>query len=193
MTKIVLASQSPRRKQILQWAQVDFEVITRATPETYPPGMDPASVAVHIARQKLEAVRDLARDHIIIAADTIVVMGDEIIGKPLSKDHAIEILKKLGGKKHGVITGVVLENSGKEIAFAERTEVEFYDLSMEEIHYYIDNFQPYDKAGAYAIQEWIGVRSIKAIEGDFYNVMGLPISKVLRALKTFEPSVGHNF
>ncbi|GAC1419998.1 MAG: Maf-like protein [Flavisolibacter sp.] len=192
MTKIVLASQSPRRKQILQCAQVDFEVLTRATPETYPPGMDPSSVAVHIARQKAEAVRDLARDHIIIAADTIVVMGDEIIGKPQNKDHAIEILQKLGGKTHGVITGVVLENKDKVIAFAERTEVEFYDLSMQEIHYYIDNFQPYDKAGAYAIQEWIGVRSIKAIEGDFYNVMGLPISKVLRALRAFEPSFGHN-
>ncbi len=184
MEKIVLASGSPRRKQLLEWAEVDFQVLVKETPETYPPGMAVTDVPVHIARNKALAVQpsvDTAR--IIVAADTVVVLGEEIIGKPRDRDDAVGILSRLAGRRHEVITGVVLLKGGEEQAFADRTAVWFYDLSQGEIEAYVDRYRPYDKAGAYAIQEWIGVVGIQKIEGDFYNVMGLPVSRVVRALR----------
>lgn len=184
MTKIVLASQSPRRKQLLEWAEVDFEIIVESTDETYPDGLHPEEVAVHIARQKAAAVRSKT-DKTILAADTIVVLGDEIIGKPKDRDDAVAILTKLSGSHHQVITGVVVTNGQKEISFADVTDVEFHPLDTTQLSFYVDKYQPYDKAGAYAIQEWIGVVGIKCIRGDFYNVMGLPVSRVVQALKTF--------
>ena len=182
MANIILASQSPRRKQLLEWAEVDFEVVVQSTDETYPPGLEPDEVAVHIAREKAEAVKSKAPDKTIIAADTIVVLGKEIIGKPRDRNDAISILKKLSGNHHKVITGVCIIQRDKEISFADVTDVEFHALSQEQIEFYIDRYQPYDKAGAYAIQEWIGVVGIKCVNGDFYNVMGLPVSRVVRAL-----------
>lgn len=181
MTKIVLASQSPRRKQLLQWAEVDFEIIIEPTEETYPEGLTPEEVAMHIARQKAAAVRNKT-DKTILAADTIVVLGDEIIGKPKDRDDAVTILQKLSDAHHKVITGVVIVNGEKEIAFADVTDVEFHPLTDSQLQFYVDKYQPYDKAGAYAIQEWIGVVGIKCINGDFYNVMGLPVSRVVQAL-----------
>ena len=181
---IVLASGSPRRKQLLEWAEVNFEVIVRDTPETYPPGMAVSDVPVHIARNKALAVQALvAPGRVVVAADTVVVLDDEIIGKPRDRDDAVAILSRLAGRQHAVITGVVLLQDGEEQAFADRTAVWFHELSRHEIEGYVDRYKPYDKAGAYAIQEWIGVVGIQKIEGDFYNVMGLPVSRVVQALK----------
>lgn len=181
MTNIVLASQSPRRKQLLQWAEVDFEIIVEPTEETYPEGLTPEEVAVHIARQKALVVRNKTAKT-ILAADTIVVLGKEIIGKPKDRDDAVNILQKLSGAHHKVITGVVILAGEKETSFADVTNVEFHSLTKEQLSFYVDKYKPYDKAGAYAIQEWIGVVGIKCINGDFYNVMGLPVSRVVQAL-----------
>lgn len=185
MQKIILASQSPRRKQLLEWAEVPFEIIVKETDESYPAGLPVAAVAVHIAKNKALAIQQSNSINIpILAADTIVVLNNEIIGKPKDREDAINILTKLSGQKHSVITGVVILYQDKEITFADTTEVEFYDLTSEELCFYVDKYQPYDKAGAYAIQEWIGVVGIKSISGDFYNVMGLPVSKVVQAINS---------
>ncbi len=184
MNSIILASQSPRRKQLLQWAEIDFDIVVKETNESYPASLSVEDVAVHIARNKaLEVKKILDDEKIIIAADTIVVLDNEIIGKPKDREDAIGILSRLSGNRHVVITGVVIIQKEKEIAFADTTEVWFNALSKEQIEFYIDKYKPYDKAGAYAIQEWIGVIGIKNIKGDFYNVMGLPVSRVVQALK----------
>jgi septum formation protein len=183
MQKIILASQSPRRKQLLEWAEVPFEIIVQETDESYPANLSPTEIAIHIAKNKALAVKQSHNIIIpILAADTIVVLQNEIIGKPKDREDAISILIKLSGNKHQVITGVVILTSDKEIAFADITEVEFHHLTQTQIEFYIDKYKPYDKAGAYAIQEWIGVVGIKSIYGDFYNVMGLPVSRVVKEL-----------
>lgn len=187
MERIILASQSPRRKQLLEWAEVEFDVMVKETDELYPSTLETEKVPVYIARNKALAVKDeLSHDRIILAADTIVVLNDEIIGKPSGKDAAIETLSKLSGQIHKVITGVVLMNGQQELSFEDITEVQFHTLTQEQIAYYVDHYKPYDKAGAYAIQEWIGVIGIKKVTGDFYNVMGLPVSRVVKAIKQFE-------
>ncbi|HVW59946.1 MAG TPA: Maf family protein [Puia sp.] len=181
--RIVLASGSPRRKQLLEWAEVDFEVIVADTPETYPAGLPVGLVPVHIARNKALAVKkQLSPDRIVLAADTVVVLEGDIIGKPRDRDDAVSILTRLAGNQHEVITGVILACGEQEIAFADSTDVYFHELTRKQIENYVDKYRPYDKAGAYAIQEWIGVVGIRAIEGDFYNVMGLPVSRVVQEL-----------
>ena len=183
ISKIILASQSPRRKQLLEWAEVPFEIIVQATDESYPPNLSVDEIAIHIARNKALAVQKNNNTGItILAADTIVVLQNEVIGKPKDRADAVNILSKLSGQKHTVVTGVVIFTGGKEIAFADTTAVEFHPLTQSQIEFYVDKYKPYDKAGAYAIQEWIGVVGIKAITGDFYNVMGLPVSRVVQAL-----------
>lgn len=184
MQQIVLASQSPRRKQLLEWAEIPFTIVVKETDETYPAGLSMEEVAVHIARNKALAVRQqMADDAIILAADTIVVLDGQVIGKPKDKDDALRILAALSGQQHQVITGVVILHPGGETAFADVTQVDFHPLTAEQIAFYVDKYQPYDKAGAYAIQEWIGVVGIKSVRGDFYNVMGLPVSRVVMALR----------
>ena len=186
MQPIILASASPRRKQLLEWAEIEFEVVTRKTPETWPAGMPVPEVPVHIARKKALAVRNATgSDKLIMAADTVVVLKEEIIGKPKDRADAIGILSRLAGNKHEVITGVAILLGDREFTFADTTAVWFHDLTLNEIENYVDRYKPYDKAGAYAIQEWIGVVGIRRIEGDFYNVMGLPVSRVVRALREF--------
>jgi septum formation protein len=186
MNKIILASQSPRRKQLLEWAEVPFEIVVKETDEAYPEGMKVDEVAVHIARNKALAVHDIvAPGSVVLAADTIVVLNERIIGKPKNQADAIAILSDLAGSKHAVITGVVIRQEEKEIAFADTTEVLFHELSKEQIEFYVEKYKPFDKAGAYAIQEWIGVVGIKSVNGDFYNVMGLPVSRVVRELNKF--------
>ena len=183
MHRIILASGSPRRRQLLEWAEIDFDVFVRETAETWPAGLPVVDIPVHIARNKALAVKqDFAPERTILAADTVVVLQDEIIGKPRDREDAIDILSKLAGRRHEVITGVVILCGQEEIAFADRTAVWFHELTRTEIEGYVDRYKPFDKAGAYAIQEWIGVVGIKGIEGDFYNVMGLPVSRVVRAL-----------
>lgn len=188
MTKIVLASASPRRKLLLEWAELDFDILSRETDESFPPGTDPANAAIYIARGKAHATLEMdlykryEQQIPVLAADTIVVLDGEIIGKPANREEAINILSKLSGKKHLVITGVVILLGEKEISFSDTTEVVFHSISFNDICYYVDKYKPFDKAGAYAIQEWIGVVGIKSINGDFYNVMGLPVSRIVNAI-----------
>src|SRR6185503_11930033 len=184
MKTIILPPQSPRCKQLLEWAEVPFEVYVKETDERFPPGLKPDEVAIFIARNKALAVqKERSSDEIILAADTIVVLNESIIGKPVHREEAISILLALSGEIHKVITGVVIRKGDNEISFADTTEVEFHDLSEKQIEFYVDKYKPYDKAGAYAIQEWIGVVGIKSVKGDFYNVMGLPVSRVFKALQ----------
>lgn len=183
MQKIILASQSPRRKQLLEWAEVPFDIIIHPTDESYPAHLPADEIAIHIARNKALAIVQMVQPALpVLAADTIVVLNGEIIGKPANRADAMIILGKLSGQKHQVITGVVILNNHTEIAFADITDVEFHALTNKQIEFYVDKYQPYDKAGAYAIQEWIGVVGIKSVKGDFYNVMGLPVSRVVQAL-----------
>ena len=175
----------------MEWAEVPFEIIVNDTDESYPADLPVQEVAMHIARNKALAVKAIVDNTIalhktILAADTIVVLNNEIIGKPKDRDDAVAILSKLSGNKHAVVTGVVIINGATEIAFADTTEVEFHLLTKQQIEFYIDKYKPYDKAGAYAIQEWIGVVGIKSVKGDFYNVMGLPVSRVVQALQRLE-------
>lgn len=191
---VILASQSPRRKQLLEWAEQTFQVLVVPTDESFPPHLSIGEIPVHIARQKAVAVSEQLKkteeknylNPIILAADTVVVLQNQVIGKPKDREDAIAILQSLSGKKHQVITGVVLLHQEREIAFAEVTHVQFHSLSKEQIEFYVDRYQPYDKAGAYAIQEWIGVVGVQSIEGDFYNVMGLPISRVVQSLQILQ-------
>lgn len=185
MQKIILASQSPRRKQLLEWAEIPFDIIVHPTDESFPAGMPVPDVPSYIALNKAKAVQQLNESHhqkIILAADTIVVLNGKVIGKPVDKNDALEILHSLSGNIHEVITGVVMLKGDDAIIFSDITEVEFHSLNNEQIEFYIDKYKPYDKAGAYAIQEWIGVTGIKKITGDFYNVMGLPVSRVVQEL-----------
>jgi septum formation protein len=190
MQSIVLASQSPRRKLLLEWAEVEFQVVCQFTDESYPATLPVEEIPIYIARNKALATQQHLTDAYhgrhagvpVLAADTVVVLGNEIINKPVDKKEAVEILQKLSGKTHRVITGVVILDDEKETCFSDITEVEFHELSLEQIEFYVEKYEPLDKAGAYAIQEWIGVVGIKSIKGDFYNVMGLPVSRVLQEL-----------
>jgi septum formation protein len=190
LQSIILASQSPRRKQLLEWAEISFEIMVKETDESYPDDLSMDEIAMHIARNKAMAVKEMIINNndqknlhkTIVAADTIVVLNNQVIGKPKDREHALQILTSLSGKTHHVVTGVVVLSSDKEIAFADTTEVAFHQLNESQISFYVDKYKPYDKAGAYAIQEWIGVVGIKSVKGDFYNVMGLPVSRVVQAL-----------
>ena len=184
--KIILASQSPRRRELLHLAEIDFDIIVADTDESYPIDLSFEEIAIHIAKNKALAVaHQNTTDKIIVAADTIVVCDDEVIGKPTNEEDAVNIISKLSGNKHTVITGVYMVQKTKEIFFADVTEVTFHNLTQTQIKYYVNKYKPFDKAGAYAIQEWIGAVGIKNINGDFYNVMGLPISRVVEALQQF--------
>jgi septum formation protein len=191
MQSIILASQSPRRKQLLEWAEVPFQIISQFTDESFPATMPVEEVPVHVARQKALATKAHVKDAYhgqlsgepVLAADTIVVLDDEVINKPCDLEEAVAMLKKLSGRTHRVITGVVILSGQHEISFADVTEVEFHELTESQIRFYVEKYSPLDKAGAYAIQEWIGVVGIKSIKGDFYNVMGLPVSRVLQSLR----------
>ena len=193
MEPFILASHSPRRQMLLTWADLAFEVIVSDSDETYPTTMDLNEVPVYIAKNKAQAVQEKIilsyPQHLnknIVAADTIVVLAGNVLGKPANKQEAIASLTALSGKTHQVITGVVLLYQGKEYSFSETTLVTFNTLTLAQIEYYVENYKPYDKAGGYAIQEWIGVVGIHSIEGDFYNVMGLPVSKLLQKIKQIE-------
>lgn len=187
MKRILLASGSPRRKMLLEWAEVPFEIMVSDADESFSATISPAEVAVSIAQKKnnavVEQLKDQIANSIVISADTIVVLNNEIIGKPTDREEAIQIIQKLSGQTHQVITAVHICDAEKNISFHDTTEVVFHKLTTEQIVHYVDNYKPFDKAGAYAIQEWIGVVGIESIRGDFYNVMGLPVSRVLKSLK----------
>lgn len=183
--KIILASQSPRRKQILEWAEIPFDIIVPDADESYPESLAVEDIPVYIAHSKINTVKNntqVDKTLPLVAADTIVVLGNEVLGKPKDAQEAFRILKKLSGNTHRVITGVCIYYEERIITFSEITEVEFKTLSDNQIRYYIERYKPFDKAGAYAIQEWIGITGIKSIKGDFYNVMGLPAGKLWEKL-----------
>lgn len=179
---IILASKSPRRKHLLELAAIEFEIITKETDESFPEGMNLEEIPVYIALQKANDIHNDYPGRRVLAADTIVVLNNEVIGKPVDREDAIRILSALSGQIHTVITGVVLIDGNDVKTLSDRTEVEFHPLTQTQIEYYVDTCKPYDKAGAYAIQEWIGVIAIKRINGCFYNVMGLPVSRVVGML-----------
>lgn len=184
MADIILASQSPRRKQLLEAAEINFEIHVADIDETPPAGMPGSEVAEYLAKQKAAEITGKYPGKIIIAADTIVLLNEEILGKPTSEDDAVAILQKLSGKVHEVISGVCIRKDEDVQSFSSVTEVHFNELTEEQIRHYVAKYQPYDKAGAYAIQEWIGMTGISKINGDYYNVMGLPVSKVVSVLKS---------
>lgn len=190
MSNIILASQSPRRKEILQLAEIPFEVRTENTPEIYPEDLAindvPAYLAALKAKTVFEKLNDIEKtEKIVIASDTIVTIDNTIIGKPQSEAEAIDILNKLSGKTHYVITGVCIQSAHKTKTITDTSEVVFRNISPKQIAHYVSHYRPYDKAGAYAIQEWIGAIAIEKINGDYYSIMGLPISKVVAALEAF--------
>jgi septum formation protein len=180
---IILASKSPRRQQLLSFANIQFEIMVATGEEIIPENCSPAQVAVIIATQKIEQLNLEQEARPMLAADTIVVCGKEIFGKPTNEVEAIKMLTKLSGRMHQVITGVCIRHKGKDLQFHDETKVYFNELSASDIAYYVHTARPFDKAGGYGIQEWIGYTGIKGIEGDYYNVMGLPISRVVKALR----------
>ena len=184
---IILASQSPRRRELLSGLDIDFEV--RVLPdieENYPDDLPTPEIPVYIATEKAAAYKDLMSDHdLIITADTVVVLGDEVLGKPVSLDDAKRMLRELSGHTHQVITGVCLMTRQRQRSFAVTTDVTFKQLTEEEITYYVEKYQPLDKAGAYGIQEWIGYIGVTGLNGSYFNVMGLPVQRIYNELKVF--------
>ncbi len=183
---IILASKSPRRQQLLKDIGVDFEIRLKEVDEVYPSELKGKEVALFLSELKAKAFKnDLQANEVLLTSDTIVCLGEKILGKPKNREHAIVMLGELSGKKHEVITAVTLTSTTKKHSFAVSTEVYFKTLNIEEITYYIDNYQPYDKAGSYGIQEWIGYISIEKIVGSYFNVMGLPVKEVYEELISF--------
>lgn len=184
--KLVLASKSPRRQQLLKDIGVDFEIRIKEVEEIYPPELKGKEVALFLSELKAAAFKNsLLLDETLLTSDTIVCLGDKILGKPKDKEHAVDMLKELSGKKHVVITAVTLTSTTKQASFSVSTEVFFKQLSANEINYYLENYQPFDKAGSYGIQEWIGYIGIEKIVGSYFNVMGLPVKEVYEALIEF--------
>ncbi len=179
---LVLASGSPRRQQLLAEAGFEFEVLVRPVDEIIPDDLHPRAVAVLISENKAKAYTDLPSEKVIVTADTVVVVGEKILGKPADSAEARAMLLLLSGKTHQVMTGVTLLHEGKFKSFVEESQVTFRELTEAEIAYYINRDRPFDKAGAYGIQEWIGMVGITRIEGDYYNVMGLPMSRLYQEL-----------
>ena len=184
--RIVLASNSPRRKELLERLGLSFEVVVKHTAEIHPDGTMPHEIPSFLAKHKADAVQAaVGAEPIVIAADTIVIQEGRIFEKPEDRAGAIEMLQQLSGRQHTVVTGVCILHGSKELRFSDTTQVFFNELSLDEIEYYVDNYKPYDKAGSYACQEWIGAVAIHRFEGDFFNVVGLPVNKVYQGLKSF--------
>ncbi|RVU02662.1 septum formation protein Maf [Mucilaginibacter limnophilus] len=181
--KVILASKSPRRQDLLRLMDVDFRIVLKDVDESYPAGLTPEEIAVYIAAKKAEAFDEEPGDEVVLTADTIVAIEGEILGKPESPAHAVEMLKKLSGKMHRVVTGVCLFYKGQYNKFFDVSEVFFRQLTDEEIQYYVEKYQPLDKAGSYGIQEFIGLIGIERINGSYTNVVGLPTEKVYQQLK----------
>ena len=182
-----MGSNSPRRRELLAGLDINFEVQTIAgIDESYPETLEAKEIPVYLAKKKAEAyLSTMPEDELLITADTIVWTFDQILGKPKDREEAIEMLRKLSGQVHEVITGVCLTTKEKMVSFAATSSVHFAELEEEEIIYYVDNYRPFDKAGSYGIQEWIGYVAVESINGSFYNVMGLPVRLLYQQLKNF--------
>lgn len=194
MKHLILASQSPRRRQLLADVGLTFQVQSVSTEETYPGTMPLSEIAACIAKGKAEALwatldTPAQGQSIILACDTVVASNERVLGKPKGREEAAAFLRLLSGGVHEVITGVFLLSSAGQYHFSTTTKVHFRELTEAQIAYYVSEYKPFDKAGAYAIQEWIGMVGIKKIEGDYYNVVGLPVGEVVKALKSFCPDI----
>ena len=185
--KYVLASNSPRRKELLAGLGIDFEVrVLSDIDESYPVTLPVADIAEFIAAKKAEAYRaTMGADELIITADTVVICGDEVMGKPADDADACRMLRQLSGRVHHVTTGVCLTTRQQQHRFSVTTEVTFKELSDEEISFYVSRYRPFDKAGAYGIQEWIGYIGCTGLNGSYYNVMGLPVQRIYQELQQF--------
>jgi septum formation protein len=184
--RIILASRSPRRQQLLRELGLKFEVVIKDYEETYPEGIIGEEIARYVSHEKAIIFKnEISDNEIVITADTIVWCNGKVLGKPRNYDDAVHILEEISGNTHEVITGVCLYSSHKEEIFSVSTKVTFATLTVEEIRYYIDNFSPYDKAGAYGIQEWIGIVACTNIEGSYFNVVGLPVQRLYKELQSF--------
>ncbi|MCE6989476.1 Maf family nucleotide pyrophosphatase [Dyadobacter sp. CY323] len=183
--KLTLASNSPRRRQLLTDAGFEFHVEVLPTDETFPADLPSDEVAAYISREKAEQFRGLRPDNIVLTADTVVISGNYILNKPANRDEAFEMLKNLSGKSHEVITAVSLLADDRITTVSDQATVHFRDLDDWEITYYIEHYKPFDKAGSYGIQEWIGMVAIEKIEGSFYTIMGLPVQVVYRMLQPY--------
>lgn len=184
---IILASKSPRRQQLLAGMDIEFEIITKDTDEDYPDDMPLEEVAAYLCEKKADAFdeRELPANYLLITADTVVVVDGVILNKPADEEEAVTMLQQLSGNSHEVITGICLKSAKYKKVFSEQSKVKFGHLDVEEIQHYVKRYQPFDKAGAYGIQEWIGYVGIRSIEGSFYNVMGLPTHRLFHELKAF--------
>ena len=184
---IILASNSPRRKELLAGLGVEFDVrLIDGIDETYPSDIESHDVAEYIAKKKADAYKQsIASNELIITADTVVILDGEIFGKPSNADDAYNMLQKLSGKTHQVITGVCLLTKNEQRVFRVKTDVTFKELEMEEIKYYVDNYKPFDKAGAYGIQEWIGYIGVTSLNGSYFNVVGFPVQRIYTELQKF--------
>jgi septum formation protein len=184
--KIILGSKSPRRKELLEGLGYEFEIRTKDTDESFPSSLNSSKVALYIAQQKANALLDgLSENEIVLCADTVVIIDDKILGKPSDSNEAKKMLQSLSDKTHQVITGIVIASKSKCITFDVTTKVTFKKLKEEEIEYYINTYKPFDKAGSYGIQEWIGYIGVTSLEGSYFNVVGLPTFEVNEALKDF--------
>ena len=183
--RIILASNSPRRRELLSGLGIDYEVKTLpGIEENYPDNLQGDEIPVYIAREKAEAYRPyIQKDELIITADTIVYLDGQVLGKPKDEADAARMLRLLSGRVHQVITGVCVTTADTQRAFATTTDVTFDTLSEEEINYYVTNYRPLDKAGAYGVQEWIGFIGVTRLEGSYFNVMGLPVQRLYKELK----------
>jgi septum formation protein len=187
---VLLASKSPRRRQLLKALGCTFKIVEQNIEESFPAHLPKSEVPVYLAERKAEAVQEqLEAGSVILASDTIVLQDDTIFHKPKDYEDALRILRCLSGRQHRVITGVCLLGVDQRISFSDTAQVHFAPLSEEEINYYVRTFQPYDKAGAYAIQEWIGLAKITKIEGTYNTIVGLPTQKVYEALRNFSSSI----
>ena len=185
--KLILASASPRRQQLMKDAGFTFEVWLKNVEEKYPQELHWENVPEYLSKVKASAFREeLKADEVLITADTVVCIHDRILGKPADRKEAISMLRELSGNRHLVVTGVSVTTRTEQLSFSSRTDVFFKHLSNEEIIFYVDTYKPFDKAGAYGIQEWIGYIGIERIEGSFYNVMGLPIQKLYETLRKLQ-------
>ena len=185
--KIILASNSPRRKELLAGLDLQFEVrVLQDIDESYPADLPTHKIAEFISKKKADAyVETMADDELVITADTVVILGDEVMGKPNDEADAKRMLGELSGRTHQVATGVTLSTRQRQMSFSVVTNVTFKELSADEIDYYVRTYQPMDKAGAYGIQEWIGYIGVTVLEGSYFNVMGLPVQRIYEALKRF--------
>jgi septum formation protein len=184
--RIILASRSPRRRQLLTELGLKFEVVIKDFEEAYPESLSGAEIARFVAFEKAASfIDELSDNEIVIAADTIVWCNNKVLGKPVDHKDAERILKEISGNTHEVITGVSIRSRSNVHTFTESTRVTFEPLSDEEICYYIDNYRPYDKAGAYGIQEWIGIVACSHIDGSYFNVVGLPVQRLYKELISF--------